>query len=67
VQDPEIRRPITELGMVRSVSVGPDGVARIGFLLTVAGCPLKDKLTNDITAAAKTVAASPPSRSTSAR
>ena len=56
VQDPEIRRPITELGMVRSVSVGPDGVARIGILLTVAGCPLKDKLTNDITAAAKTVA-----------
>jgi len=56
VRDPEIRRPITELGMVRSVSVGPDGVARIGILLTVAGCPLKDKLTNDITAAAKTVA-----------
>ncbi len=56
VQDPEIRRPITELGMVRSVSVGSDGVARIGILLTVAGCPLKDKLTRDITAAAKTVA-----------
>jgi ATP-binding protein involved in chromosome partitioning len=56
VQDPEIRRPITELGMVRSVSVGSDGVARIGILLTVAGCPLKDKLTADITAAAKTVA-----------
>jgi ATP-binding protein involved in chromosome partitioning len=55
VQDPEIRRPITELGMVRSVSVGTSGVARIGILLTVAGCPLKDKLTRDITAAAKTV------------
>jgi ATP-binding protein involved in chromosome partitioning len=55
VQDPEIRRPITELGMVRSVSVGSDGVARIGILLTVAGCPLKDKLTADITAAARTV------------
>jgi ATP-binding protein involved in chromosome partitioning len=56
VQDPEIRRPITELGMVRSVSVGSDGVARIGILLTVAGCPLKDKLTTDITAAARSVA-----------
>jgi ATP-binding protein involved in chromosome partitioning len=56
VQDPEIRRPITELGMVRSVSVGTDGVARIGILLTVSGCPLKDKLRQDITAAAKTVA-----------
>src|SRR5689334_9668645 len=56
VQDPEIRRPITELGMVKSVSVGPDGVARIGILLTVAGCPLKDKLRQDITAAATSVA-----------
>ena len=40
VQDPEIRRPITELGMVRSVSVGSDGVAHIGILLTDSGCPL---------------------------
>ncbi len=51
VDDPEIRRPITDLGMVRSVSVDDDGVAEIGILLTVVGCPLKDKLTNDITAA----------------
>jgi ATP-binding protein involved in chromosome partitioning len=50
VDDPEIRRPITELGMVRSVSV-TDGVADIGILLTIAGCPLRDKLTTDITAA----------------
>jgi ATP-binding protein involved in chromosome partitioning len=51
VQDPEIRRPITELGMVRSVEVNAEGVATIGILLTVAGCPLKDKLTSDVTAA----------------
>jgi ATP-binding protein involved in chromosome partitioning len=51
VDDPEIRRPITDLGMVRSVSVDADGVADIGILLTVAGCPLRDKLTTDITAA----------------
>src|SRR5689334_3769775 len=56
VQDPEIRRPITELGMVRSVEVNADGVATIGVLLTVAGCPLKDKLTGDITAAVGAVA-----------
>jgi ATP-binding protein involved in chromosome partitioning len=55
VQDPEIRRPITDLGMVRSVSVGADGLARIGILLTVSGCPLRDKLRSDITAAALTV------------
>jgi ATP-binding protein involved in chromosome partitioning len=49
VDDPEIRRPITELGMVREVVLRPDGVAVIGLLLTVAGCPLKDKLRADIT------------------
>ncbi|WP_426509933.1 P-loop NTPase [Dactylosporangium sp. McL0621] len=51
VDDPEIRRPITELGMVRDVTLRPDGVAAIGILLTVAGCPLKDKLRSDITRA----------------
>lgn len=51
VNDPEIRRPITELGMVRSAEVGDDGVVRVELLLTVAGCPLKDKLRSDITAA----------------
>jgi ATP-binding protein involved in chromosome partitioning len=56
VDDPEIRRPITELGMVRSVEVDPAGTAHIGILLTVVGCPLKDKLTADITAAVSAVA-----------
>jgi len=56
VNDPEIRRPITELGMVASVEVDPAGTARIRILLTIAGCPLRDKLTADITAAATTVA-----------
>ncbi|MFG1776363.1 Mrp/NBP35 family ATP-binding protein [Micromonospora sp. NPDC049051] len=51
VNDPEIRRPITELGMVRSAEIGDDGVVRVELLLTVAGCPLKDKLRSDITAA----------------
>jgi ATP-binding protein involved in chromosome partitioning len=51
VDDPEIRRPITELGMVRSAVVGAGGVVRVELLLTVAGCPLKDKLRTDITAA----------------
>jgi ATP-binding protein involved in chromosome partitioning len=55
VDDPEIHRPITELGMVRSVDVDAAGVAEIGILLTVAGCPLRDKLTSDITAAVSTV------------
>jgi ATP-binding protein involved in chromosome partitioning len=55
VDDPEIRRPITDLGMVRSAVRGPDGVARVELLLTVAGCPLRDKLRTDITAAVRAV------------
>jgi ATP-binding protein involved in chromosome partitioning len=51
VDDPEIRRPITDLGMVNSVTIGADGSVDIAILLTVAGCPLRDKLTTDITAA----------------
>jgi ATP-binding protein involved in chromosome partitioning len=50
VDDPEIRRPITELGMVKGFSVVGEKVL-VELLLTVAGCPLRDKLTNDITAA----------------
>jgi ATP-binding protein involved in chromosome partitioning len=56
VDDPEIRRPITELGMVRSAVVGRDGTVRVELLLTVAGCPLRDKLRTDITAAVTAVA-----------
>jgi len=55
VQDPEIHRPITELRMVSRVSVRPDGVAELGILLTVAGCPMRDKLRTDITAAVSAV------------
>jgi ATP-binding protein involved in chromosome partitioning len=51
VDDPEIKRPITELGMVQGFTVGAEGRVKVELLLTVAGCPLKDKLTSDITRA----------------
>jgi ATP-binding protein involved in chromosome partitioning len=51
VSDPEIRRPITELGMVRSVDVDDAGHASVTVLLTVSGCPLRDTITRDVTAA----------------
>ncbi len=50
VNDPEIKRPITELGMVESIDL-TDGSATVKILLTVAGCPLKDTITRDITQA----------------
>ena len=51
VQDPEIRRPITDLGMVKEVTIGTDGLVTVAIYLTVAGCPLRDKITADVTAA----------------
>ncbi|MEO7130371.1 MAG: Mrp/NBP35 family ATP-binding protein [Dermatophilaceae bacterium] len=51
VNDPEIRKPITELGMVKSVEVDESGVVALTIYLTIAGCPMKSTLTNDSTAA----------------
>jgi ATP-binding protein involved in chromosome partitioning len=56
VNDPEIKRPITELGMVDSVVVSDDGAVSVKVLLTVAGCPLKDTINRDVTAAVQSVA-----------
>ncbi len=51
VHDPEIRKPLTELGMVKSVAVDDAGQVSVELYLTVAGCPLKDTLRRDTTAA----------------
>ncbi|NYG06235.1 ATP-binding protein involved in chromosome partitioning [Phycicoccus badiiscoriae] len=51
VIDPEIRKPVTELGMVESVAVDEAGRVSVTILLTVSGCPMKDTLTKDTTAA----------------
>ena len=56
VIDPEIKRPITDLGMVESVEVDGPGVVRLTVLLTVSGCPMKDTITRDVNAAVRAVA-----------
>ncbi len=56
VNDPDIRRPITELGMVKSIEIADDGNVRVSILLTVPGCPLKERITNEVTAAVRSVA-----------
>jgi ATP-binding protein involved in chromosome partitioning len=55
VKDPEIRRPITELGMVEALAVGDDGVVSLTVLLTIAACPMRDRLTTDVTTAVRSV------------
>jgi ATP-binding protein involved in chromosome partitioning len=49
VDDPEIRKPITELGMVRDVVVAADGRVTVTVDLTTQGCPLKETITRDVT------------------
>jgi ATP-binding protein involved in chromosome partitioning len=50
VIDPEIRRPITELGMVGDVTVA-DGTAIVQLKLTIVGCPAAAAIERDVRAA----------------
>lgn len=54
VVDPELRRPIAELGMVRDISVA-DGLASVGIVLTIVGCPAAERISSDVRAAAASV------------
>ncbi|MDR7302838.1 Mrp/NBP35 family ATP-binding protein [Haloactinomyces albus] len=51
VEDPEIHKPITELGMVKGITVGDDGDVEVGVYLTVQGCPMKDTITQRVDSA----------------
>jgi len=48
VVDPELGDDIIELGMVRSVAVGADGAVDVEVALTVAACPLRTQLRQDV-------------------
>jgi ATP-binding protein involved in chromosome partitioning len=48
VIDPELRRPITELGMVKDVEVGRDGSVLVTVNLTTASCPKKTEITDRV-------------------
>lgn len=56
VLDPEIRKPITELGMVKSVEIADDASVDIVVLLTTAGCPMRTEITDRVTKAVADVA-----------
>lgn len=47
IDDPELKRPLTDLDMIKSVDID-DGRVAIAIYLTVPGCPLKDKISNDV-------------------
>jgi ATP-binding protein involved in chromosome partitioning len=55
VIDPEIRKPITDLDMVESVTAGADGRVQVAIRLTIVGCPASDRIERDVRQAAETV------------
>ncbi|SDM00092.1 diguanylate cyclase (GGDEF) domain-containing protein [Geodermatophilus siccatus] len=55
VQDPEINRPLPELGMVKDVQIAEDGTVRVEVYLTVAGCPMRETITSRVTQAVSAV------------
>jgi len=56
VEDPELRRSIVDLGMLRDVRVNDDGQVAVVVALTVAGCPLRQEITNRVTGAVNALA-----------
>ncbi len=48
VRDPELGADVVELGMVKHVEVAPDGHVEIGLALTIAECPLRGQITDDV-------------------
>ncbi|MGO1412180.1 MAG: Mrp/NBP35 family ATP-binding protein [Microbacterium sp.] len=54
VQDPELRRPLSELDMVRDVDADGTDV-RVGIALTIVGCPAADRIERDVREAAESV------------
>jgi ATP-binding protein involved in chromosome partitioning len=51
VLDPEIGKPIEDLGMLKGIDISPDGDVTVEVLLTIAGCPLRDRINADVTGA----------------
>jgi len=49
VNDPEIGKPIEDIGMLHQIEVD-GGLVRVHVLLTIEGCPLRDRITQDVTA-----------------
>ena len=56
VIDPELRKPVTELDMIGSITASADGAVTVGLTLTIVGCPAADSIERDVRSAAASVA-----------
>src|SRR6478735_2045348 len=48
VIDPELRKPITDVGMVKNVAVDADGGVHVEIYLTTSACPKKSEITERV-------------------
>ena len=48
VDDPEIRKPLPELGMIKGVDISDSGDVSIGVYLTTSGCPMKTEISDRV-------------------
>ena len=55
VEDPELHRSIVDIGMLRNVDVASDGHVSILVALTIAGCPLRNEITNRVMTAVRSL------------
>ena len=55
VVDPELGDDVVSLGMVRGVEASPDGSVRAEIALTVASCPLRSQLSQDVERSVRSV------------
>jgi len=55
VVDPELGSDIVDLGMVQEVEIGDDGRVRVKVALTIAGCPLRAQIRDDVRAKLRAV------------
>lgn len=51
VRDPEIGKPITEIGMVKSVSINDDASIDVSVYLTTSGCPMRNEIADRVRSA----------------
>ncbi len=56
VEDPELRMPLPDAGMVGEVELGRAGMVRVTVRLTTATCPMKERLVAEVTEAVRSVA-----------
>ena len=54
VKDPEIHRPITEIGMLKGVEIS-GGTVKVGVFLTISGCPMRETITERVVGAVSKV------------